>query len=343
MHDKPSTVLNTAQTQALQSWLGQHVQGAQGPMRLTRIHGGQSNPTFFVDFPECALVLRKQPDGPLLPSAHAVDREYRIQHALADSGLPVPRMRAFCEDKAVIGTPFYVMDKLEGRVMSSHALPEIEPAQRKAYWMAMAETLAKLHGLDWAALGLSDYGKPGNYFARQIARWSRQWASSRTREDAHIERLITWLPDHIPKGDDTRIAHGDFRLGNLMFHPTEPRVIAVLDWELSTLGHPLADAAYSAMAWHTPPASFDGLLGLDLDAHALPTQAAYLSHYHRCSQRSDRVEPFHLAFSLFRFAVILEGVRARALSGNAAADNAGHVGEQSAVFAQAATALIDAG
>lgn len=312
-------------------------------MGLTRIHGGQSNPTFFVDFPARALVVRKQPPGPLLPSAHAIDREYRVQSALADSGLPVPRMLAFCDDAQVIGTPFYVMDKLEGRVMSSHALPEIEPAQRKACWMAMAETLATLHGLDWAALGLSDYGKPGNYFARQIARWSRQWAASRTREDAHIDRLIAWLPAHIPKGDETRLTHGDFRLGNLMFHPSEPRVIAVLDWELSTLGHPLADAAYSAMAWHTSPTSFDGLLGLDLQALGLPTQAEYLAHYHRCSQRSERVEPFHLAFSLFRFAVILEGVRARALSGNAAADNARHVGEQSAAFAQAATALLDAG
>lgn len=341
MHEKAPPVLNTAQTQALQTWLGQHVAGAQGPMHLTRIHGGQSNPTFFVDFPECALVLRKQPPGPLLPSAHAVDREYRIQRALADSGLPVPKMRAFCADAQVIGTPFYVMDKLAGRVMSSHALPEIEPGQRQAYWMAMAETLATLHSLDWAALGLSDYGKPGNFFARQIARWSRQWAASRTREDTHIERLIAWLPAHIPKGDDTRIAHGDFRLGNLMFHPSEPRVIAVLDWELSTLGHPLADAAYSAMAWHTPPASFDGLLGLDLQAQGLPTQAEYLAHYHRCSGRPDRVAPFHLAFSLFRFAVILEGVRARALAGNAAAEDAGRVGDQSAAFAQAAIQVLD--
>jgi aminoglycoside phosphotransferase (APT) family kinase protein len=220
-------------------------------------------------------------------------------------------------------------------------MPEVPPEERKACWQAMAETLARLHRVDWQGIGLSDYGKPGNFFARQIARWSRQWQASRTRDDAHIDRLIDWLPAHIPPGDETCIAHGDFRLGNLMFHPTEPRVIAVLDWELSTLGHPLADAAYSAMAWHTAPSAFDGLRGLDLQALQLPTQAEYLAHYQRASGREGGVTPFHLAFSLFRFAVILEGISARAQAGNAAADNAQAVGQQSAAFAQAAAEVLD--
>lgn len=335
-----ATLLNAQDADRLQTWLARHVPGAQGPMRLERIHGGQSNPTFFVNFDEAALVLRKQPPGELLPSAHAVDREFRIQQALADTDVPVPRMRAFCEDRGVIGTPFYVMDRLQGRVLSSQSIPELPPAQRRACWLAMAETLARLHAVDWPALGLADYGKPGNFFARQINRWTRQWQASRTREDANIERLITWLPAHTPPGDETTIAHGDFRLGNLMFHPNEPRVIAVLDWELSTLGHPLADAAYSAMAWHTAPSAFDGLRGLDLAALGLPTQAEYLGHYQACSGRGDGVSNFHLAFSLFRFAVILEGISARAQSGNAFAEDAVAVGRQSAAFAQAAVALI---
>ncbi|RRS06092.1 phosphotransferase family protein [Aquabacterium soli] len=335
-----ATVLNAQDASRLQTWLAQHVPGAQGPMRLERIHGGQSNPTFFANFDEAALVLRKQPPGELLPSAHAVDREFRIQQALADTDVPVPRMRAFCEDRGVIGTPFYVMDRLQGRVLSSQSIPELPPAQRRACWLAMAETLARLHAVDWAALGLADYGKPGNFFARQINRWTRQWQASRTREDANIERLIKWLPAHTPPGDETTIAHGDFRLGNLMFHPNEPRVIAVLDWELSTLGHPLADAAYSAMAWHTAPSAFDGLRGLDLAALGLPTQAEYLGHYQACSGRGDGVSNFHLAFSLFRFAVILEGISARAQSGNAFAEDAVAVGRQSAAFAQAAVELI---
>ncbi|HIV73209.1 MAG TPA: phosphotransferase family protein [Candidatus Aquabacterium excrementipullorum] len=335
-----NAALNAQEADRLQAWLARRVPGCDGPMRLQRIHGGQSNPTFFVHMGDQALVLRKQPPGELLPSAHAVDREFRIQQALADTDVPVPRMRAFCDDRTVIGTPFYVMDKLEGRVLSSQSIPELPPAQRRACWMAMAETLARLHAVDWAALGLADYGKPGNFFARQINRWTRQWQASRTREDANIERLITWLPAHIPPGDETTIAHGDFRLGNLMFHPTEPRVIAVLDWELSTLGHPLADAAYSAMGFHTAPSAFDGLQGLDLAALGLPTQAEYLAHYQACSGRAEPVTPFHLAFSLFRFAVILEGISARARSGNAAAEDAIAVGQQSAAFARAAADLI---
>ena len=325
---------------ALQGWLERHVEGTQGPMDVQRIDGGQSNPTYFVDFPGRRLVLRKQPPGELLPSAHAIDREYRVLRALSATKVPVPRAVAWCEDRGVVGTPFYVMDRLEGRVLSGHTLPEIPVAERKAYWLAMAETLARLHAVHPADVGLADYGRPGNFYARQIARWTRQWLDSRTRSDANVNLLIAWLPEHIPPGDETTIAHGDFRLGNLMFHPTEPRVVGVLDWELSTLGHPLADVAYSCMAWHTAPEAFDGIHGLDHAALGLPSQDAYLAHYRACSGRGEAVTGFHLAFSLFRFAVILEGVAARAAAGNAAASDAVKVGAQSAAFAQAAARLI---
>lgn len=325
----------------LRDFLRRAIPGLDGQMRLARIGGGQSNPTFFVDFDDRALVLRKQPPGELLPSAHAVDREFRILRALAGTDVPVPDAVLYCDDRSVVGTPFYVMDKLDGRVMSTYALPQIAPAERRAYYLAMAQTLAKLHRVDLAAAGLGDYGKPGNFFQRQITRWIRQWEASRTREDANIDRLVAWLPANIPPGDQTTIAHGDFRFGNLMFHPTEARVIAVLDWELSTLGHPLADVAYSCMAWHTGADEFEGMRGLDLAAEGIPTQAEYVAHYQRSGGCAEPVTNFHLAFSLFRFAVILEGIAARAKRGSAAADDAVQVGAQAAGFARRAVALID--
>ncbi|MDM0086495.1 MULTISPECIES: phosphotransferase family protein [unclassified Variovorax] len=325
----------------LASHLRAQIPGLSGPMRLARIGGGQSNPTFFVDFDNRALVLRKQPPGELLPSAHAVDREYRVLRALAGTDVPVPNAVLYCEDRSVVGTPFYVMDKLEGRVFPHYTLPELRPAERRAYYFAMAETLARLHAVDWAAAGLGDYGRPGNFFQRQVTRWTRQWEASRTREDANIDRLIAWLPANIPAGDHTTIAHGDFRFGNLMFHPTEPRVIAVLDWELSTLGHPLADVAYSCMAWHTGADEFEGIRDVDLAAEGIPTQAEYAAHYRQAGGHAEPVTNFHLAFSLFRFAVILEGIAARARSGIAAASDAQQVGAQAAGFARRAAALID--
>jgi aminoglycoside phosphotransferase (APT) family kinase protein len=327
----------------LRHWLRTQLPGLDGEMRLTRIGGGQSNPTWFVDFADAAipqsLVLRKQPPGPLLPSAHAVDREARIMKALAATDVPVPEVLAVSDDRSVVGTPFYVMRKLDGRVFPHTSLPEIAPAERGAYYQAMAQTLARLHAVDWQAVGLGDYGKPGNFFERQVARWTRQWLASKGAENADIERLIDWLPRHIPSGADaltTTIAHGDFRMGNLMFHPTEPRVIAVLDWELSTLGHPLADLGYCCMAWHMAPHEFDGLRGLDWAAEGIPTQDAFVGHYLRCSARSESLQPFHLAFSMFRFAVILEGVAARSRAGNAASADAAEVGAQAAAFARVA-------
>jgi len=328
---------------ALRAWLRERMPELRGAMRLERIGGGQSNPTFFVSFDHGPqLVLRKQPPGDLLKSAHAIDREFRIQRALASTEVPVPLALFYCDEPEVIGTPFYVMERLQGRVMSDYALPEIPSAERSAYLFAMAETLARLHAVDWAAAGLGDYGTPGNYFERQIRRWTRQWEASKTMENADVECLMEWLPAHIPPGDETAIAHGDFRLGNLMFHPTQPRVIAVLDWELSTLGHPLADAAYSTLPWLTAPDVFEGVCGLDLQALQLPSAHEYLRVYREASGRREEVQPFHHAFSLFRFAVILEGIKARVRAGNAAADDAAVIGGLSSRFARYGAEIVAA-
>lgn len=325
----------------LRRWLHANLPGLTGPMRLTRIGGGQSNPTFFVEFDDQSLVLRKQPSGVLLPSAHAVDREARIMKVLAATDVPVPEVLAFCEDRSIVGTPFYVMRKLEGRVLPHTRLQEIATAERRAYFLAMAETLARLHAVDWRTAGLSDYGKPGSFFERQVARWTRQWQASKMRDNADIDRLIKWLPRHVPADDITTIAHGDFRMGNLMWHPSEPRVIALLDWELSTLGHPLADVGYVCMAWHMRPQEFDGIRGLDPAAEGLPTQDEFITHYLRHASRPLAVQPFHLAFAMFRFAVILEGIGARARAGNAASADASQVAAQAIAFSRAAVKLID--
>ncbi len=230
-----------------------------GTMALERISGGQSNPTFFVTYETRRMVLRKQPAGSLLPSAHAVDREFRIMTALAGTGVPVPVTLAYCADESVLGTPFYVMDRVDGRVFADCSLPGVSPVHRRAMFLDMADTLAKLHTVDWAAAGLSDYGKQGDYFRRQVTRWTHQWELSKTRALPDVDRLVKWLPSHLPDDTATAISHGDFRVGNLMFHPNEPRVVAVLDWELSTLGHPLADLAYSALAWHLKSTEYMGM------------------------------------------------------------------------------------
>ena len=326
----------------LDAFLRGAVPGLAGTMRLARTGGGQSNPTFFVDYDTRALVMRKQPVGELLPSAHAVDREYRVMRALGPAGVPVPRVVLFHAGRDVVGTPFYLMEKLEGRVFAAHSLPGLAPAERGAMYRSMADTLATLHRVDPAAAGLADYGKPGNYFARQVARWSRQWEASRTRENPALDRLIAWLPGHIPEGDETVVCHGDFRIGNLMFDPVEPRVIAILDWELSTLGHPLADLGFNAMAWHTRPDEYGGLRGLDLDALGIPSLDDYVAHYLRAAGRQDGIVPFHVAFALFRFAVIFEGIAARAAAGNAASDDASEAGKLGPAFAKRAVELVGA-
>lgn len=325
----------------LERFLRERLSGLDGAMELERIAGGQSNPTYFVSFGARRLVLCKKPAGPVLPSAHAVDREHRVLEALGRTDVPVPRTLFYHAGDEVIGTPFYLMERLEGRVAHDNALPGFTAEERRSVYLSMAETLARLHAVDWAAVGLGDYGRPQGYFARQIARWSKQWALSRTRELPDVERLIAWLPEHIPADDTATIVHGDFRLGNLMLHPSEPRVIGILDWELSTLGHPLADLAHAAMAWHSSPDEFGGLLGLDRQSLGIPEEAEFLATYDRHAGHGLRLAPFHHAFALFRFAVIFEGIAARALAGNAAAANAAEVGQLSARFAARAIEIID--
>jgi aminoglycoside phosphotransferase (APT) family kinase protein len=326
----------------LEGYLKARLPGLKGSMSVEPIGGGQSNPTFFLRFRSGDLVLRKQPSGELLPSAHAVDREYRVQEALEASGVPVPRMLHLCEDRAVIGTLFYVMEALDGRVLHDPALPGFQPAERAAIYDSMNEALAQLHQVDWQAIGLEGFGRPGNYFERQINRWTRQWQASRTRELPEIERLIAWLPANLPAGDDeTTIVHGDFRVGNLMFHSREPRVIALLDWELSTLGHPLADLAFNCILYHSTQDAYGGVLGLDLDALGIPAEEAYVRRYCERTGRADGITAFHLAFAMFRFAVIFEGIAKRARIGTAASADAERVGRLSEVFARRACELID--
>jgi aminoglycoside phosphotransferase (APT) family kinase protein len=326
----------------LEGYLKARLPELEGPMGVVRIAGGQSNPTYRLQFASGDVILRKQPTGELLPSAHAVDREFRVQRALAASDVPVPRMLHLCEDRAVIGTLFYVMEALDGRVVHDSAIPGATPAERAAIYDAMNEVLARLHKVDWRAVGLEDFGKPGNYFARQIARWTRAWHASKTREIPELDRLAEWLPARVPAGDETTIVHGDFRLGNLMFHPREPKVIALLDWELSTLGHPLADLAFNCLLWHSSRAMYHGIEDLDHAALGIPSQDAYVASYCARTRRTEGITPFHLAFACFRFAVIFEGIAKRAQIGTAAAADAEQVGRLSVDYARRGWALAQA-
>ena len=329
---------------ALEQFLRLHLPDSASGFALERISGGQSNPTFFATLGARRLVVRKKPAGDVLPSAHAVDREYRAITALAATDVPVPRALLFCGDTSVIGTPFYIMERLEGRVFHDAALPGVSPAERTAMYFAMAETLAKLHDVDPGAIGLGDFGRAGNYFERQVRRWSSQYQLARWRELPDLDRVAGWLPEHLPPEEPARICHGDFRIGNLMFHPSEPHVIGVLDWELSTLGQPLADVAFSALGWVTSPEEYGGLRGLDHAALGIPPREAYLARYFaaRKTAAPHKVEPFHTIFALYRFAVIFEGIAARARAGSAAADNAAAVGELAPVFARRAVETIEA-
>lgn len=293
-------------------------QFGRAPMQIDRIAGGQSNPTYFVTHGDRRMVLRKQPYGPILRGAHAVDREYRVLSALHPTGVPVPRPVVFCDDPEVLGTPFYLMDRVDGRVFPDGALAEADPAERTALWMGLADAMAKMHAVRPEDVGLGDYGKPGNYFERQIVRWSKQWEDSPHDPIPELDRLRDWLIANQPE-DDGRVslAHGDYRMGNVLFHPSEPRVVAILDWELSTLGHPLADLGYCCMAWHTSPDEYGGLLGLDRDALNLPSEEAFVARYMDNSPGMAPLTTFHKAFALFRFAVIWVGIADRVRAGTA--------------------------
>ena len=309
---------------ALDRWMATNVEGYEGPLTVEQFRGGQSNPTYRLTTPARRYVLRRKPSGVLLKGAHAIEREARVLTGLARADFPVARVYGVCTDDAVIGAWFYVMEMVEGRIFWDAALPEIPAAERPAYFDAMNATIAQLHSVDPAAVGLGDYGRPGNYFERQIARWSKQYLEDvDAGRDPDMDRLVEWLPAHIPAGDETAIVHGDFRIDNMIFHPTEPRILAVLDWELSTLGHPLADFAYHAMMYRMPPDIVAGLDGADLLALNLPSEAEYVAAYCRRTGRETIPDyGFYLAFNVFRLAAILHGIKGRLVRGSAASAHA---------------------
>lgn len=335
--------------QSLEQWMRTTIEGFAGPLSVEQFRGGQSNPSFRLSTPTQHYVLRSKP-GPaarLLPSAHAIEREYRVLSALYATSVPVPQALALCEDEQVIGRAFYVMEHVEGEVHWDQGLAGMQPAQRRALYLAMNRTLADLHRIDPAQVGLGDFGKPGNYFARQINRWTRQYLSSETTPIASMHRLIDWLPRNIPPGEETCIVHGDFRLDNLIFAPMRAqgadacwsrngtaavKVRAVLDWELSTLGHPLADFSYHCMSWHIPPGTFRGIAGLDLDVLGIPHESEYVALY--CAHTQRNVDAlmqhwnFYLAYNMFRLAGILQGIMKRVVEGTAASDEARESGER---------------
>ena len=324
-------------TGALQAWLQTQLSGYAGPLTVEQFKGGQSNPTFKLVTPGAAYVMRSKP-GPaakLLPSAHAIEREYRVMAALAGRGVPVPQMLALCEDEAVIGRAFYIMSFADGRVLWEQSLPGMGRDERAAIYDEMNRVIAALHGVDVEAAGLADYGKPGNYFERQIGRWGKQYMASITQPIQAMDQLLAWLPLHMPASardaSKVSVVHGDYRLDNLVFHPTEPRVLAVLDWELSTVGHPLADFSYHCMAWHIPPGSFRGIGGLDHAALGIPLEADYVRRY---CERTGLATPeslaadwnFYLAYNLFRMAAILQGIAKRVDDGTASSAQARQAG-----------------
>ncbi len=325
---------------ALERWMAEHVDGFEGPMTVEQFRGGQSNPTYKLITPGRTYVLRRKPPGKLLPSAHAVDREHTVMAALGKQGFPVPKMHGLCEDESVIGTAFYVMDFVEGRIFWDPYLPGMEPAERAAIYDASNATLAQLHSIDYEAAGLGDYGKPGNYFARQIGRWTKQYKAAETDPIPAMDTLIEWLPEHVPEQSRTSVVHGDYRLDNMIFHPSEPRVIAVLDWELSTLGDPLADFTYQLMQWRTPKDIRSGFLGVDLKTLGIPTEDEYVAAYCKRTGREslDKLE-FYFAYNIFRLAGIAQGVYARSLQGNASNERAKELGALVAPMADYAWAI----
>jgi aminoglycoside phosphotransferase (APT) family kinase protein len=317
----------------LDIWLSNNLPGFAGPLSIEPFKGGQSNPTYKLTTPGQTYVLRTKP-GPvakLLPSAHAIEREYTVMRGLAGTDVPVPDMLCLCEDESVIGRAFYLMSFMPGRIFWEQSLPDLPRSERAAIYDEMNRVMAALHRVDFAGCGLASYGKPGNYFERQIGRWSKQYLASITQPIDEMDRLMDWLPQHMPAmANDSAmvsIVHGDYRLDNLVFHPTEPRIIAVLDWELSTLGHPLADFSYHCMGWHIPPGAFRGIGGLDLIALGIPSEGDYIARY---CERTGWVTPaqlapdwgFYMAYNLFRMAAILQGIAKRVEAGTAASAQA---------------------
>ena len=334
---KPVTQRQLFDVAALEKWMSLEVTGFKGPLVVEQFKGGQSNPTFKLVTANETYVMRAKP-GPvakLLPSAHAIEREFKVMAALGQTDLPVAKMIAICTEESVIGRAFFIMEFVDGRVLWDPALPGMTPAERAAVFDEMNRVIARLHQVDYASIGLTDFGKAGSYFERQIGRWTKQYRASETENIEAMNQLIDWLPQHIPPGEETSIVHGDYRLDNLIFHPTEPRILAILDWELATLGHPLADFAYHCMAWHVPPSAFRGIAGLNLQELGIPDFQSYVAAY---CQRTGRagIENFeyYLAYNLFRMAGILQGIMKRVVEGTAASEQAMEMGKAARPMAE---------
>lgn len=308
----------------LERYLLENVEGFTASLTVRQTQGGMSNPTFILtDGAGKKYVMRKKPPGKLLPSAHAVDREFRAISALWNTDVPVARPYVLCQDSSVVGVDFYIMGFVEGRVFHDQTLPSLLPTERSAIYLTLADTLAKLHRVDFRAVGLEDYGRVGGYYLRQVTRWSQQYEAAKTEELPAMDKLMKWLPEHIPTHEETTIVHGDFRLENMIFHPTEPRVLAVIDWELSTLGAPLSDLAYNCIAYHVSDPLRGDITNLDYATHGIPSEDEYVAHYCRQMGRTELPDwNFTLILSLFRLAAILQGVYRRGLDGNAASPDA---------------------
>jgi aminoglycoside phosphotransferase (APT) family kinase protein len=330
---QPMHEMHSIDTAKLTAWLNAHLPGFKGPVSLERFKGGQSNPTYQLITPDQTYVMRTKP-GPvakLLPSAHAIEREFKVMQGLYGTDVPVPQMHVLCEDESIIGRAFYVMAFVQGRVLWDQTLPSLNNMARASIYDEMNRVIAALHTVLFAERGLENYGRPGNYFERQIGRWSKQYAASVTQPIPEMDKLIEWLPAHMPASaqdaSKVSIVHGDYRLDNLMFHPTQPRVLAVLDWELSTLGHPLADFSYLCMAWHIPPGTFRGIGGVNIAALGIPSESEYI---HKYCDRTGLANPadlkadwnFYLAYNMFRIAAILQGIAKRVETGTASSDEA---------------------
>ena len=341
---RPVAPQHAFDTGRLASWLDATIGPQDGPVEVAQFKGGQSNPTYLVTAGSRRYVLRRKPPGKLLPSAHAVDREYRVMKALAGTDVPVARMHALCEDETVIGTVFYLMEYVGGRVLWDPRLPDLSPPERARHHDEINRVIAALHSVDPIVVGLGDFGKTGEYIARQVARWTKQYQASETEKIEAMDNLIAWLPQNIPAGDETRIVHGDYRIDNVIFDREEPRILAVIDWELCTLGYPLADFAYHCMVWRIPPGVFRGLGGTDLPSLGIPTEREYVAAYCRRTGRdgiAERDWEYYMAYNLFRIAAIVQGVMARALQGNASSAEALETGRAARPLAELAWSQVE--
>jgi acyl-CoA dehydrogenase len=320
---------------ALTNYMERVIGLTSGPIQIETLVGGQSNPTFKISDGTKQFVLRKKPDGKLMPSAHAIDREHRVMSALTQTNVPVPNMLAYCEDESIVGTPFFLMSYIDGRTFTDQSLPDLKKEDRTAIYTEMNRVLATIHDVDYQRLGLDSFGKPGNYFSRQVGRWSRQVQESTIPIPTALKKLMGWLPLNIPIDDETTLVHGDFRLDNMIFDHNENKVIGVLDWELSTLGHPIADFSYQCMSWRIPPSLWRGINGLDLVKLGIPSEVEYINMYEFNSGRKVEADwDFYMAYNFFRIAAILHGVAQRALDGNASATDAVENGKKSGLLAE---------